>query len=862
MTPRNIAHYEILGAIGKGGMGVVYRARDRKLGRVVALKLLRPDSHIDSASRARFLREAQAAAVLHHAHIATIFEVGEAPIDERHPTERWPYIAMELVEGEDLRALLSGTWRPSTGSATQVLDDDRLATTQTASTKLEAAFSTVETTNAASPAPGKTVERRPLPFDLALEIGIQIADALAAAHEAGVVHRDLKPANIRISPDGEVKLVDFGLAKILEPPAVDSHSTDLTFEGTIMGTPPYMAPEQLQSGEIDARADLFALGVVLYEMVTGRTPWIGSTLVSYLRSLASGPAKPASHFVPTGLPPALDELITILTREDAAERTLDAEEVATRLRAVRDGETPPAMPRSPTPPERPWLIPLVTLVVSVLVVLGAIQVQAWWESRHGEKIAIAILPLATADTTLDTPATGISFSLNGQLRRLRRFSVADWAEVLGLEVETRAAGAALQVDWVLAGRLEQERDRRSLDLTLYDREGAVHATTTITAESYQTLIVDTGHWLLDTIVERPFWGDFWRLRRDVPGEGAFHAYAEGVTAMNRDTASGYARAERFFDSALAAEPEFAAAWAEKSELFRRRAQNGEPNLLTRAHETAERALVIDPNLAAGRLALGNVLRAEGELSDSVVALKKLVELYPYYDKAHRDLAQTYEDLGEDEQAGEHYLAAIEARPGNWRNHLEYGAFLFDQRDLDGARGSYKTARALAPVGNETPIRNLTMLELQVGDLEAAEALIAPLEPVADQVVTWEWANTLYVYYYFARDFGRSRIFIERAIELNPTSHVLFRNLAELLVELDEPEASQRAWARALELHTAGVADPPTEPEQARRAFYLAHLGRCDEVTTLASQLGDDLSRAASRDLEAAATQCGALNDTR
>src|ERR1051325_7883024 len=215
MVGRTLAHYQIHEMLGAGGMGVVYRAHDRQLHRFVALKVVAEGEHVSENSRQRLLREGRAAAALNHPHICTVYEVGEA--------EGQTYIAMELVEGRTLGALIG------TGG---------------------------------------------LPVETVIRYGAQIADALAHAHERGVVHRDLKSANVIVTPEGRAKVLDFGLAK---RGAVDNASAEnddtATQEGTIAGTFAYMAPEVLRGEPADPRSDLWALGVMLHEAVSGRLPF-------------------------------------------------------------------------------------------------------------------------------------------------------------------------------------------------------------------------------------------------------------------------------------------------------------------------------------------------------------------------------------------------------------------------------------------------------------------------------------------------------------------------------------------------------------------------------------------------------------
>ena len=279
MVGRVVSHYEVVEKIGEGGMGIVYKARDTRLGRLVALKVLPADRIENAERRQRFVQEARAASALNSPHIVTVYDIDEA--DGVH------FIAMELVEGRTLA--------------------DRIG-------------------------------RRGLPLREALSIGAQIAEALARAHAQGIVHRDLKPANVMVTPEGVAKVLDFGLAKLVETEVSEDEPTDLkpaTDEGTILGTAAYMSPEQAQGKRVDARSDIFSFGSVLYEMVTGRRPFSGETKVSTLAAILKEEPKPASEVAPA-VPRELERLIQHCMRKDPARRFQHMDDVRTLLEQLRE----------------------------------------------------------------------------------------------------------------------------------------------------------------------------------------------------------------------------------------------------------------------------------------------------------------------------------------------------------------------------------------------------------------------------------------------------------------------------------------------------------------------------------------------
>src|SRR5437867_465329 len=269
-----VSRYKILGKLGSGGMGVVYRAEDTTLQRLVALKFLPADLAAREDLRVRFLREARTVAALNHPNICTIHEVGEvepgaslslAPGDPPLPPGT-PYLAMELIEGQTLQQVLSG--------------------------------------------------HEPLPLKTLLDIAGQVAEGLAEAHQRHIVHRDLKPGNVMVTPQGRVKILDFGLAKALQPApprddlltAAQTISEERTREGKVVGTIAYMTPEQARGQTLDARSDTCAFGIVLYEMASGRSPFAGSTPMDTLSAIIQKQERPVRDLNPE-VPPKLADVV-------------------------------------------------------------------------------------------------------------------------------------------------------------------------------------------------------------------------------------------------------------------------------------------------------------------------------------------------------------------------------------------------------------------------------------------------------------------------------------------------------------------------------------------------------------------------
>ncbi|MGH8429071.1 MAG: protein kinase domain-containing protein, partial [Solimonas sp.] len=348
MMGRTLGQYQIESKLGEGGMDVVYKARDTRLERPVAIKVLPPEAVSDPDRKSRFVREARAASALNHPNIITVYDI--------NTIEGVDFIAMEYVPGATL---------------------------------------------------SEVIARRRLRLDEALKYAVQIADALATAHEAEIVHRDLKPANVMVTEKGSVKLLDFGLAKLTEsdPGELDATgsiaSAHRTEEGAIIGTAAYMSPEQAEGRKLDARSDIFSFGSVLYEMLAGARPFQGETKMALLSAILRDEPKALSAIV-AGIPRDLEKIVARCLRKDPERRFHHMADIRVALEEVREESqaSPSPVPAAPTARRMSRSYAL-AIAAALLLVAGTAGV-TWWLTRSRPPVRALALTQLTFDSGLTT----------------------------------------------------------------------------------------------------------------------------------------------------------------------------------------------------------------------------------------------------------------------------------------------------------------------------------------------------------------------------------------------------------------------------------------------------------------------------
>ena len=643
-----VGTYQITGLLGAGGMGEVYRAHDDRLDRDVALKLLPSTWFADETAGARLLREARAAAGLNHPNICTIHEVGEAGGQ--------PYIAMEYVPGEPLNAVLA---------------------------------------------------RGSMSLDSTLRYAGQMADALAHAHERGVIHRDLKSANIVITPEGRVKILDFGVAKRL--PIGDGAQTmtksglDLTQEGTIVGTLPYMAPEQLRGQPADARSDIWAMGVVIYEMASGERPFTGQTSFEVTSAILERPPRPTGGTVP----PALGAVIERCLAKEAERRYQRAGEVRAALEVLTH---PRAGVEANLPARRrAWSVGL--LVLGLALAGGLWRSGIWKGPAPATRIeSIAVLPLAnlSGDPAQDYFADGMTEALITDLSKIQALRVISRTSTLRYRGTSKALSeiaSELNVDAVVEGSVLRSGDRVRITAQLIKAATDRH----VWADNYErdvrdviALQRDVASAIAGEIRARLTEPERQRLAIARPvNPQAYEAYLRGRAEADRFTEPGLRRAVNFYEQAIAVDPEYALAHAGLAQAYALLggvlAFTSPVEYFPKARAAAERALELDGTLADAHAVLATVrLKFDWDWDAAAREFQRVFELNPSLADAHQEHGTYLEALRRFDEAVAARKRARDVDPLSASRTADVGYPLYYAGRYDEAIEYYRTALKLDP----------------------------------------------------------------------------------------------------------------------------------------------------------------------
>jgi serine/threonine protein kinase/Tfp pilus assembly protein PilF len=594
---KRIGRYEICSQLGVGGMGEVYLANDTKLDRKVALKILPPDVDEKTGDRARrFLQEAKAASALNHPNILTIYEIDE--VDSEH------FIATEFIDGDTLRQLI----RRSFFSPNDVLD-----------------------------------------------IGIQVASALLATHSVGIIHRDIKPDNIMLRRDGIVKVLDFGLAKLTrERQTLETDSLAPTQNmintavGMVLGTAHYMSPEQARGLEVDARTDIWSLGCVLYEMVSGRQPFLGPTTIDIMSGILNYEPESLLQYLPEG-PRELDRIISRAMRKDRDDRYQNVKDLLNDLKDLkRQVETQSQRAVSTRSS-------------------GSFSTEAVPE----KSIAVLYFENMNSESDSDYFCAGMTEDIITDLSKIKELKVVSRSDVLPFrnkEINTGHVGEALRVNYILEGSVRKSGNRIRITAQLISVRDGYH----LWAERFDRLVEDifdlqneVSQKIVDALkikltdTER-------QLLTQKPTDDlrAYDFYMRARELLYLKGRRNTEAAIKMFEDAIAIDPDFASAYAGLAEAYSSLYEwyDASSSWLSKAIEMNQKALALEPNSLDAKFGIAMVYFNHRRFAESKRTIEEILQENPEFYAGHLRLGMIAELSNDFESAQKHYRRAAELKP--------------------------------------------------------------------------------------------------------------------------------------------------------------------------------------------------------
>jgi len=786
--------YRIESLLGQGGMGRVYKAYDKDLDRTVAIKVVREGAIGQADALKRFKQELVLASKISHKNILRIHDMGEVGGVR--------FISMAYIQGKDLQHIIR--------------------------------------------------ENPKMPLERVLKFSQQIAEALAAAHAEGVVHRDLKPQNLLIGNDDQVFVCDFGLAKSFEESAIG-----MTRTGAFLGTPRYMSPEQVEGKPADQRADLYAFGLILYEMVTGDVPFTGeSTLKVMYQRIQEKPKSP--KLINAALPNWLVRVIMRCLERDPADRYQSAYEILADLQGSKTSSSS-GVSRSgssiqiqlPEFASRRWVWVASGIVALMLLVSAGLFVRHLITTRStgggGASVSgipprssgrfVAVLPIQVLgdSSQIGYVAQGVEEALSSKLFQLKdvRVTSSDEADKQDQKQPLTKIARNLGANYLVQGTLQGSGDRIRVTMRLQDAlhdkriwtkefDGVPTDLFTLEDQIYSDLVA-----ALDVSVTSDEVAN--AKARPTENGAAYDLYVHGRNALRGHDSKSIQSALDYFEQALKADPKFALALTGVADASLRMYESKKDNFWTqKALTAAQAAEQINDKLPEVHTALGSAYIATGKYAEAITELKRAILLAPSSDEAYRRLGGAYLASGDYPHAIEAFQKAIGLNSYFWVNQNALGVAYMQSADYPKALGAFQQVTVLAP-DIQTGFENMGNVYAQQGKYPEAVTYFQKALQIEPYYTTY---SNLGSAYFFLKQYAQAVPMFEKAVELNPNDSSAAVNLGDAYRGAGQQDKARATYQQAVSLGYKQLQTNPQDADvMAEIALCYANLGDAQQADT-------------------------------
>lgn len=789
--PKNhLADFKISEILGQGGMGAVYRAKDLKLERTVALKLFRTQTDTDNASQ-QLLDEARMACKLNHPNIVTIYDIARGQDSN--------FIVMEWVDGQSLDQLV-----PSAG----------------------------------------------LPVVKAMEYACQIADGISCAHRNGIIHRDIKAQNIMLTKGGRIKILDFGIAGLLRQQdettksPTDTLATgdepDLTYSNGITGTPYYMSPEQALGQQLDQRTDIFSFGIVLYQMLCGKLPFVGINAEQLTKEITRGNFIPLDEHL-LELAKSIVSTVHKMLAADKDERWQSSVQLAEEIHVIYQQMTE----RKNWWQRRHWLSKAAIVVPFMLVLGWSVKevvfppsTQELIERQLAEATKIAVLPFdnISGDPLLQIFNDGLAVALSNDLTAVGRSLGNSWVipstEIGRMkEPSVQKVSDKYGVDLVLTGSIQHMGSTRLLVLNLLNaKDGRQLKTVEISINADRLFqghskIRQQALSLLDWSIPDSLTAKFNASRPRF--DGAYKEFIQGKGYLYRyDQAGNLIKAKNAFNKAIGVDRDYQSAYTGLAEvqleLFRK---TQDSDWLDKMAETIQSLHKINPTHILIDYLRAELLTRKGKYQQAISLFQSSIRQDPKHIRSYIGLAEVYDKSGEIGKAEATHKDVIDISPNNWLGFSHFGVFYFNKGDYLKAISQFKRLSLMAP-NNNYAFLNLAASYYSLGRVE--EAIRNTKLAIQIQPSDWAYSNLATMYFY-KNEYEKAVNAYEKAIELNTSDYVVWGNLADAY-RFANNNKNNTAYERAMKLALSALElNPEDKTVMADLAYYFANLGQREQA---------------------------------